>query len=296
MRNNIFERLHQHGYDIGYEICKIHDMFTEEIYMLNDAYGRGTPKTIEEMVEMFSFHTWRQRKNLVSLSELKSIIKIHSLLRAIADEDMHADEYSDEIIIYLEYMLNALMLAEKIELKYRLQHKFSIYRNAEIDEVKYQMLAQNITILLDNMNLEKHFIKREEKTFLVEKDATVTAVAEIVSNDLFYPVIEYNHHLLRGNITRKREILKKFADDLEPKRKELKTQKKDAEDLLFYMFNKLNIRHNNNNIEKVAQMSNKELERWYDDVYQLVLYCYLILDSNPRIARLNDLKDEIEKG
>ena len=296
MRNNIFERLQQHGYNIGYEICKIHDMFTGNLYHLKGYYDiLAEPKTIEEMVSMFSFHTWEQRGSLLSLEEFKNIVGIGTLIEAIYNEDVCCSENNNEIILYLEYMLIVVMLAKKIDLSLggNLHCDFKNY-TAQLNEVHYRMLVQNILLMIDKMNLESHVLKEDEKIILVEKNATVTAVAEIVSDDLFCPVIEYNHHLLRGNIIRKREILKKFADDLEPRRKELKNLKKTAEDSLFYMFNKLNIRHNNNDIKEVANMNEEELENWYDEIYQLVLYCYLILENNLRIEKLKNLQSKIE--
>ena len=234
MRNNIFEKLQQHGYDIGKEICKIHYMFTGELYRLSER-SLYTPKTIEEMVEMFSFHAWKQRGSLSSLKEFKNRVGVETLIKKILGKRVCSNKDINEIIIYLEYMIIVLMLSNKIELRDLLHCDFKIYR-AQLDEVKLNMVVENILLMIDKLNLERHSIKEDEKYFLVEKDATVTAVAEIVSDELFYPVIEYNHHLLRGNITRKREILKKLADDLEPKRKELGNLNKKTEVLLFYIF------------------------------------------------------------
>ena len=52
---------------------------------------------------------------------------------------------------------------------------------------------------------------------IVEKNAAAFEVAE------FFPqiedvIVEYNHYLLDGNLVRKRELLKRIADALEPKR------------------------------------------------------------------------------
>lgn len=296
MRANIFERLQQSGYDVKYEINKLHNMFTEQIYEVVQESIYHTPTercSVERAVDMFAFHAWKQRHSLLSLDELKRKIGIKDFIMTIRKNALKVNEHANEIILYVEYMINILMLAKRMlnNSKHACDLKNYIIR---FDNAKIKMILQNINIFLDNTNLESHSMGGDEKFILVEKNATVTAVAEIVSDDLLYPVIEYNHHLLQGNIIRKREILKKFADDLEPKRKELKNLQKAAEDSLFYMFNKLNIRHNNNDIKEVANMGEEELESWYDEIYQLVLYCYLILDNNPRIAKLKDLQNKIE--
>lgn len=50
----------------------------------------------------------------------------------------------------------------------------------------------------------------------------MAAVAEIVDSKSAYAVVEYNHHLLKGNIAEKQRILKILADKSEPMKGELK--------------------------------------------------------------------------
>ena len=71
---------------------------------------------------------------------------------------------------------------------------------------------------------------------------------------------------------------------------------------LFYLFNNLNIRHNN--VEPtdsgkykpfVAQMKSEELEYWYDETYQMCLLAFLQLEHLERKVGLDKLKTEILK-
>lgn len=131
-------------------------------------------------------------------------------------------------------------------------------------------------------------------TIFVEKSPAAIAVAEIVDDELSYKVIAYNHHSLIGNLPEKQNILLKFAEKLEPKRKQIETFNKSLSDDLFYCFNNLNIRHNNIDKfggcyhEAVARMSKQELEKWYDDIYQMSLLAFLCFEQK-------DIKDNVKK-
>lgn len=63
------------------------------------------------------------------------------------------------------------------------------------------------------------------------------------------------------------------------------------------MLNNMNIRHNNksgnNKKELVAQMDDEELENWYDELYQLLLFCILIKDNKDRKGRIDELLKRI---
>lgn len=58
------------------------------------------------------------------------------------------------------------------------------------------------------------------------------------------------------------------------------------------MLNNLDIRHNNkegkNKNNLVISLKNDKLEKWYDELYQLLLFCVLIKDNTER-------KNNIEK-
>ena len=64
----------------------------------------------------------------------------------------------------------------------------------------------------------------------------------------------------------------------------------------------LNIRHNNISAEDpgkykayVAQMSTENLEKWYDEAYQMCLLAFLQLENIDRKVEFDQLKGEIEK-
>ena len=309
MRANIFDRLRDSGYDTHYEIYKIHKLFDEKIGR-RSVKGRNnfTPSTLEELVDMFQFANWKQRGSLLSLAELKARIGLsdiwiklsHITKTGVLDAPISVEDIdATEMIILIEYMLNVANMAYVL-LKRDNHYNFEKH-SVELDSSKYFAILENIDILLGHLNLEQHHDKKTERIIIVEKSAVVTAVAEIVKNDLFFPTIEYNHNLLRGNIIRKREILLKFADELEPKKVELQKCNSDLADNIFALFNSVNIRHNNSDSSThkyynplIEAMSNKDIEKWYDEAYQLSLYSILTLDNQSRLKQTEELRQALK--
>lgn len=139
-------------------------------------------------------------------------------------------------------------------------------------------------------------------TIFVPKDQAAISVAEIIDPGLSYKVIEYNHHSMRGDLERKKVILLALAERLESQRNKLQKIHSVVEDDLFFVFNNINIRHNNtdpagNNYHShVAAMTIEEIEKWYDDAYQMSLAAFLELDHAERKDRVKQLKEDIQKN
>ena len=138
-------------------------------------------------------------------------------------------------------------------------------------------------------------------TDFVPKDQAAISVAEIVDSNLSYKIIEYNHHSMKGDLDRKKNVLIALADKLEPQRAKLKQINSLLESDLFFLFNTINLRHNNsdqggkNYIPVVAGMNVDEIERWYDDTYQMCLLAFLELDHLDRKDRVKQLKEDTQK-
>ena len=68
---------------------------------------------------------------------------------------------------------------------------------------------------------------------------------------------------------------------------------------LFYLLNNMNIRHNNidpdsiNYKKWVADMSEQELEEWYDRTYDMCLYAFMTLDQDDHCKKIKELKQQL---
>lgn len=136
--------------------------------------------------------------------------------------------------------------------------------------------------------------KRDEITIFVDKDPTVIAVAELVDEALAYDVKAFIHKQTKGDLQKKKIILKYLADDIEPQRNKLNSINKTLATNLFQMFQKF-VRHNNNDNLYISSISPKEVEECYDDIYQMWLLAKLEIDNLERKKRVEDVLRKINE-
>ena len=270
-RKNIFEILNEKT-SISSQINKIEALLSET------SIDNSIP---EDIVDMECMRNWKARGRFTSCEEIRERLQItHAHIKKGLSEE--------QVLCYLEYVSNIIWLCNE---KY-------LDGSDEFDD-EYTYLQESVVGILDDLVYEAKVFEDEEKVILVEKNAAMTAVAETVDSKTAYAVIEYNHHLLKGDIAEKQRVLKILADKFEPMRGELKKVNKDLESNTGYLLNKMNIRHNNvegkNAIEYVKSLSNEELEEWYDETYQMLLLCFLEYENIERSKKINELKEIIEK-
>lgn len=172
----------------------------------------------------------------------------------------------------------------------------SIFGVASPAQAYLQQVLKVIDVLCYIQSTENSIV------IFVPKSADVISAAEIVKPSLSYKIIEYNHRTLQGNIDGKKAILLLLAEELEPRRRELKKINQSIENDLFTLFNNLNIRHNNCDTDSqyykpvVADMPKNELEQWYDETYQLCLLSFLELDNIERSEKIQALRERLKSG
>ena len=135
----------------------------------------------------------------------------------------------------------------------------------------------------------------------VEKNQAAISVSEIVPQEISYKVISYNHHSMRGDIEGKKATLLILANQLEPQEKKLNQIDATFKSELFYAFNNFNIRHNNVDPsdkryynKAVAEMTEEELEHWYDETYQMCLLAFLRIEHIERKNAISELKKKTD--
>lgn len=245
-RKNIFDIINSQRNPLE-EIERISDLLKAEdgVYVNDDfldMLSKGTPTSIEKYVDKYLFKKWKARGTCICINNLKDILEISN----IPNEDELYDDI-EYILRYCEYAANMVYL-----IKDRVHSKDELSDNADA-------IIRNLQIFLEWYNYEIKYYEEKEKALVVAKNASATAVAEILDSNLAYSVVEYNHHLLKGDIKKKKAILYALGNEIEPKRPELENLNKQLASDIFFMLNNLDIRHNNrqksdkNYKEKVAK-------------------------------------------
>ena len=273
-RKNIFELLLD-KYDINEEANKIISLFVSKNNIFTNPlnFNRKLNLDIEDIIDAFILIHWKQRKGCLSCKEMRHKIGF----------DNFTCKTIDDLIILLEYISNLIYL---INIKIIPQKNINFQFGAE-----YSFLEQNINLLLEHINYEKHIFDNEEKLILVPKNPAATAVAEISSQETAMAILKYHHALLKGQLEEKKKILLSIAHEYE----NLLSKGIDGFGEYFSksreMLNNLDIRHNNkegkHKKDFVTNMKPEELEKWYDELYQLLLFCVLIRDNKHRKDKIN---------
>lgn len=279
-RQNIFELLAS-KYNVVKEMNKIAKLFSMiQITARNPFNFQVTQFGIEGIFETCCFTTWKQRGAYVSCTELKEDLSLPKQF----SEDI------DEMVQGLEYYINVLNMLEKI-LGIRSNINYSC-------PPAYTMLLKNIDILLEHINYEKLEFPDEEKVILVPTNPAATAVAEISSKDTAFAILKYHHASLKGNLAEKKKLLLSIANEYEPLLAKPIAGFKEYFDKATGLLNNLNLRHNNktgkHKIDAIANMPPEEMENWYDDLYQLLLFCVLIKDNTVRKEKAANLLKTIK--
>lgn len=285
MRRNIFDIASQNT-TMASEVGRLITMATKEDTICVNTYG---DKTLFEYFDEYCFEDWMQRGHFVDLDDFLKCIGFDNLKRSATE---NVEEFLTLIeLIYNVWVLVNVDVANYDKIGYKLEW-----------EGNYYHLKKVMDDILGQYNYTAYVDKKNEKVLVIENTPGVTAVAEIVEPSLALEVIKYNHYALKGEIELKKSILLKMAQQLEPQRKSLHAIDSKLEDNIFFMFNNLDLRHNNRSAndksykEYVAKMKKRDLEKWYDELYQMVLLAFLLLDNVDRTEKVKELKGKITGG
>ena len=265
MRNTIYDVLKNGKIDIKKEYSRIYDLFYEVPF--EQDYGQVV--TIQDVVnEYFGMLNFSLIGRCLSLEDFDESYGYHFVPQP--------QDFSLETLISIsEYTINfiqALMMVGRFEVK--TLHKMMMHIQSCMEDVGFKQLNKEGIIIF------------------VENNPAAISVAEIADQDLSYSILEYNHYRLRGDLERKKAILKNMADDIEPERKLLNGINKNFASDLFQLMNKF-IRHNNSENEYIANLPDSNIETIYDDIYQMWLLAKLQLEYVKKSQNISNLIKEI---
>lgn len=272
MRRTFFDLLKNSKVDVNFELQKLNNLFIQDC-----CFHRRKSYSLHDLVAENFAKYYKRREHFLSLQEL---------LNAIYLECFDISEF-DKYFLYAEMYVDLISMLDNLD-------------NQEIESQK-NIIKTQIERVISSLGYK--FIVIDDRQIIVENNVfaneaaqAVTAFADIKEA---LSILEYNHFSNKGNIERKKEILKKIADLLEPWRKplnkssELKdllkanNDKIQALEKLFYMYNKFNIRHNNE-YQMLTGLSNQEIESWYDKIYTMSLFVILGKDVAKILADFNE--------
>ena len=283
MRKSIFDILAE-KMDLENEAERIIAIAEDEKVLDDCHYNRYT---LFQFVNVYCFRDWAYRNHCVDVDDFLNTLDYDELKESAAYD-------VDSMMTLIELIYNFWILSEqKVNDD---SGEFDCFGN-------YYHLKNVMDDILAQYNQTAYIDKKNNCVLVIEDKPEVTAAAEIVPDESSLDVIRYNHKSLQGDIEAKRAILLRFGAELEPKRKALHEKNKTLEKNIFQMLNNLNIRHNNINEKDpakyrkyVADMGKESLENWYDELYQMILLAFLLLDDVSREARVGELLKKVAGG
>jgi len=264
-RRNIYDVVRNSPFDVESECTRINKLFCSKV--------EGLPALRDVIDASFEGIPMAFRGRTLSIEDYN---KTYGL-------DYPAYYRTDDIenlIGYCEYIMNFCTQLEENE----------FYPMENEHEHAVETLRKTILSCMDEIGQVP--AEKDVFTIFVDKNPAALAVAEIVDEKLAFPVLEYNHHRLKGDLNRKQLLLKLFADDFESKRRQLKSIAGSVESQLGELMNKF-VRHDHSQTPYIGSLTEAQLEEIYDDIYQLYLLGNLQLDNLDRKKRMTEVLSAI---
>lgn len=282
---NIFEIL-KSKYDFNRELKKISSLFEGQLayHTYEDDFFKKTDSCSIEYIVDRHFSSWKSRGTCTSCQNMRDELEIDIILS-------NQKRTEEDIIVCLEYYYNIINLFLKIS-----KNRNSYGYNPD----KLRMLCSNINVLLERLNYEKHLFENEEKVILLPKNPAATSVAEKSSKETALSILMYRHASLKGQLEHKRRLLVAIGQEYENLFKNGIDGFSGYFDTARNMLNGCHLRHNNKTGKEkknaIAQMADDELELWYDELYELLLFCVLIKDNKARKDKISNFLKSVHGG
>lgn len=270
-RRNFFDRLVR-AIDFQKEYQKIDSL------VLRPSALRS--QSLEDDIECY-FKIWKYNANYLSFKELRDQLEFTFECDGYYNVPTGYIKDVNDFFDYCEMIINMIEILpdEKV-----------IYHGKNVNEI--------MRLINFDLNSLNHEIRKvDDRYLIIQKDAAVSEVVDIVEDSLAKIILEYNHYVLKGDLERKKNILVKIANALEPKRTEINEINKQLCSDYFYLINNMNIRHNNCDKtdmgkynEKFDILKSEEKEEWYDNIFRMGLLIYLLLENKKNSSKIKYFK------
>lgn len=176
---------------------------------------------------------------------------------------------------------------------------YTILSSIDYNAIDYHESSRMIILHIDSLvaKLDYEFSYDDGFYILVAGNNEAWAASEVAPQNIASDLVNYAYRGLAGNLDAKRAKLVKIINELEPKRYQLKTLSKELESSLFYLANNFNIRHNNLAADfpkqynpALSELSESELEAWYDEMHRMCVAAILLLDFDGKKDQLDQFK------
>ena len=280
MRKSIFDIVSS-TVDMAGEVKRLLVMSRNETVLIAEY---GIKYNLFDFVDRYCFKEWSARQHFLNVDDFLTALNFNLLYHDALNN-------VDSLLTLIELIYNFW------ELSYQKLDDTSL----PVKGVgNYYHLKDVMDDLLDQYNHTAYIDEDNDCVLVIEDKTEVSSVAEIVPENLSLSVIKYNHRSLQGDLNAKKSILVALGAELEPQRKELQELNKQLTSDIFFMLNNMNIRHNNRSKKElakykdyVAKMKYDRLEKWYDELYQMMLLAFLLLDNVSRQKSVAELKSKI---
>lgn len=255
-RRNFYEILNETPLNLQAEYERIYKLFYE---------GTDSYRSIDDVIE-YAFESLPEHLigRTISLADFNKTYNFAFPDTIFTDPGMPFSPV-DDLLIFCEYIWNFCVGL--------LEHAMHTLDEDEYNSILH--LQKMIIACMDD--LKQMLAKRGELYIFVPKDPVVISVAEIVEKDIAVSILEYHHHSLKGDLAKKKAILKLMADDIEGDRQKLRNINRTLETQLFQLLNKF-VRHDQAQTPYIGTMNPLEIEECYDDIYQMWLLARLEID------------------
>lgn len=239
---------------------------------------RQTPSyTIEDYIDQLFFNSWNLRGTFTSLSEMRNEL-------GISKDKLTPENITEESILdFLQYALNCV---------FRIDSTIESCNAAYLsDKNILEVIIQNSQAVLRELNCKMQFNQARDEIFVTYNDE-IGDVVSVMHPDIKESIVEYKMIDNKRDLNRKGEILCTLSKKIESVEGMIKGTEYQAllNDTTF-LLNKTGARHW---VEKdklasatFLKMQPKELEKWYDTTFDLIVSCLAVL---PYLTVKNQIK------